>query len=90
MPSYLIFWVSLGAVMRTKVCIERFISNEMQSRSREIIKELDELILKVESRRFWPTHRRIRFIDGMSGQSFRALLNLLFSKASKTYLEIGV
>lgn len=61
----------------------------MRPESKEIFKELNELILRIESRIFWPASYRIRFIDGMSGQSFRALLNLLFSNTNKSYLEIG-
>ena len=88
-PSNLLFFASFGAVKRTKIDVKRIFADSLRPRSREIIEELNELITQVESKALWPAAYRIRFIDGMSGQSFRALLNLLFSNKDKSYLEIG-
>jgi hypothetical protein len=88
-PSNIFFLASFGAVRRTAIKIESYCFNEMQPGSRKIVEELDDLILQVESRKFWPAHPRIRFIEGMSGQSFRALLSLLFKKPNRSFLEIG-
>jgi hypothetical protein len=88
-PSNLHFFALFGAVKRTKIDVKHFYADIMQPRSKEIIEELNELIARVESKALWPAAYRIRFIDGMSGQSFRALINLLFSNKNKSYLEIG-
>ena len=88
-PSSVFFFVTAGAVKRTSIDVKHFRSITMQSRSRDIIEELENLILQVESKRFWPASRQLRFIDGMSGQSFRTLLNLLFATRKNSYLEIG-
>ena len=83
------FFLFFGAVEKAPIKIRRLSELKMQEKSKEILKELDQMILKIESKRFWPANFQIRFIDGMSGQSFRGLLNLLFTNTSKSYLEIG-
>ena len=88
-PKNLLFFVSFGAVKRTHIEVRQLNGDVASARSREIIEELTKHIDRAQSRNWWPADFRLRFLDGMSGQSFRALLNLMFSTKSKSYLEIG-
>lgn len=88
-PANVGFLLTLGAVKKVPIEIKSSYLPHMNEKSSKIVKELDRVILKIESKRYWPANYKIRFIDGMSGQSFRGLLSLLFANNSKSYLEIG-
>jgi hypothetical protein len=82
------FFFVLGAVPKDSArLIETFFkqpSNDLNQRIQLIKKVVDE----ADSKKYWPVRMRLRFLDGMSGQSFRHVLNEIL-KASSNYLEIG-
>jgi hypothetical protein len=82
------FFFVLGAVPKDKPkFIETFLeqpSNDLDHRIQLIKKVVDE----ANSKKYWPVRMRLRFLDGMSGQSYRHVLNGIL-KASSNYLEIG-
>lgn len=88
-PANIRFILTLGAVRKVPVEIKSSYLSDMNEKSSKIVEELNRIIVKIESKRYWPANYKIRFIDGMSGQSFRGFLSLLFTNNTKSYLEIG-
>lgn len=83
------FILTLGATKPQMIEICDAHNNEMSEDAKRLVQKLNDTINNVESSWFYPAPFRIRFIEGMSGQAFRGLLNLLFSDGMSNYLEIG-
>jgi hypothetical protein len=84
----LVFKSTLGAV---KTETPEIVITELSHPSQKAIRKLELLnrsIHEANIRKFWPVRRKLRFIDGMSGQSYRYVLNRMLS-VDKNYLEIG-
>ncbi len=84
----LVFKSTLGAV---KTETPEIVITELSHPSQKAIRKLELLnrsVHEANNRKFWPVRRKLRFIDGMSGQSYRYVLNKMLS-VDKNYLEIG-
>lgn len=84
----LFFWLTFGAVLNEKAKIQITELDQLSNNSRSNLKIISDAVEEANSRRLWPAPRRIRFIDGMSGQSFRLVLNKI-TATKRNYLEIG-
>lgn len=82
------FRLLLGAVPREKFEIRVTQFRELSTSDEEDLAELLDAIDATNHKRLWPARFKIRFIDGMSGQSFRSVLNQLLSSRG-SYLEVG-
>lgn len=84
----LIFIVTIGAVRKDtpKIKVTRLAnaSNKSESKLENLLKYINDANKNI----FWPVRRKLRFIDGMSGQSYRSVLNKLAGEGNR-YLEIG-
>jgi hypothetical protein len=83
-----IFRLVLGAVPREdyEIRVTRF--RDLSTSDQQDLSELLGAIDATNHKRLWPARFTIRFIDGMSGQSFRQVLNQLLSNRN-SYLEVG-
>lgn len=84
----LVFRFTRGAVR--KEAPELVITHESNPSQKAIEKFelLNQAIKEANSKIFWPVRMNLRFIDGMSGQSYRYVLNKMLS-LEKNYLEVG-
>jgi hypothetical protein len=84
----LIFIASFGAVTNERIepLVTKF--DEPSTKSQDLLSNICEAIEEANSRMFWPVRMKLRLLEGMSGQSFRLVLNRL-SRINKNYLEIG-
>lgn len=84
----MVFYCFLGGVPKDRArLIETFFeqpSNDVDHR----IQLIKRVVEKADSKKYWPVRMKLRFLDGMSGQSFRHVLNGIL-KANSNYLEIG-
>lgn len=78
----------MGAVKNDtpKVIVTRLSGISPKSEAR--LSLLVDSIKEANTKKLWPVRFKLRLIDGMSGQSYRYVLNKLTS-AGKNYLEIG-
>ncbi len=87
-PQHLIFIATFGAVPNDEVIpiITKF--REPNEKSQVKLNSLCIAIEQANKKMLWPVRPKLRFIEGMSGQSFRYVLNKLISFGDG-YLEIG-
>ena len=84
----LLFMITFGAVANEKAEIEITQLNDANAKTQEHFSNICKAVDEANSKLFWPVPPRLRFINGMSGQSFRLVLNRI-AQSSKNYLEIG-
>lgn len=83
-----LFIITFGAVANEKAKIEITQLHDPNAKSQENFSNICKAVDEANSKLFWPVRPRLRFINGMSGQSFRLVLNRV-ARSGKNYLEIG-
>ncbi len=84
----ILFFLTFGAVPNEKAKVQISELSNLNDVSRSNLAIISKAIEEANSKMLWPVPPRLRFINGMSGQSFRLVLNRITAK-KKNYLEIG-
>jgi hypothetical protein len=82
------FFFILGAVSKDKPRLIETILEQPSNNSDRKIQLLKQVVQEADSKKYWPVRMKLRFLDGMSGQSYRHVLNGIL-KVGSNYLEIG-
>jgi hypothetical protein len=84
------FILTLGMTTKSRATW-KFTEFKIKNMPNEKILLLKSVISKIEKKKFYPAPIRLRFLNGMSGQGYRALINSLVKQFSNAkYLEIGI
>jgi hypothetical protein len=84
----IIFVLTLGAVKNDYVQPKEMQFHALSPKSALKLSIIRTAINEANKKLLWPVRFKLRFIDGMSGQSFRLVLNNLLNSCD-SYLEIG-
>ncbi len=84
----ILFFLTFGAVLNEKARIQITELGQLNDASRSNLTIISKAVEEANSKILWPVPPKLRFINGMSGQSFRLVLNRITAK-KKNYLEIG-